>query len=266
MTTDSFVETSAEITAERMWRGRDVVGMTATIIPLAIIPLIIVFVIGFAMAGAFQNPELLQDQDAIMELSTSIGFTLSNLIINAIALTLGVFIIARVRGKFSWDNLWLSNFNARWVLYAVLATIPTMIVVGQITQFAGNLIYDEGFTNWQAELFTGGEFSWVSALLMIPLGGILVPFAEELFFRGILFRWMADKWHPWVGIIVSSIVFGLIHLEPSVAVGTSILGMVMAWFTWKSKSLWPAIVIHVINNAFGLTFMFLSLYFDWGLI
>ncbi len=266
MTTDVSMETAVDANVDRMWRGRDVVAMTLTIIPLAIIPLVIVFVIGFAISGVFQNPDLLQDQDAIMEISTSLGFTVSNLIINIIAIMLGVFIIARWRGKFSWDNLWLSNFNIRWVLYAVLATIPTMIAVGQVTQFAGNLIYDEGFSNWQAQLFTGGEFSWLSALLMIPLGGVLVPFAEELFFRGILFRWMADKWHPWVGIIVSSIVFGLIHFEPSVAVGTTLLGMVMAWFTWKSKSLWPAIAIHVINNTIGLTVMFASLYFDLGLI
>ena len=82
---------------------------------------------------------------------------------------------------------------------------------------------------------------------------IIAPIAEEYLFRGLMMRKML-KWNisPWYAIIASSILFGLIHLNPAQIPGAIILGIVMAWMCYRTKSLIPGIIIHIINNTLCL--------------
>ena len=82
---------------------------------------------------------------------------------------------------------------------------------------------------------------------------IIAPIAEEYLFRGLMMRKML-KWNisPWYAIIASSILFGLIHLNPAQIPGAIILGLVMAWMCYRTKSLIPGIIIHIINNTLCL--------------
>ena len=58
---------------------------------------------------------------------------------------------------------------------------------------------------------------------------IIAPIAEEYLFRGLMMRKML-RWNisPWYAIIGSSIMFGLIHLNPAQIPGAIILGIFMA--------------------------------------
>ena len=82
---------------------------------------------------------------------------------------------------------------------------------------------------------------------------IIAPIAEEYLFRGLMMRKML-KWNisPWYAIIGSSIMFGLIHLNPAQIPGAIILGIVMAWMCYRTKSLIPGIIIHITNNTLSL--------------
>lgn len=44
------------------------------------------------------------------------------------------------------------------------------------------------------------------------IGGITTAVGEELVFRGVLFRWIDEKWNFVVALVVSAAVFGLLHL------------------------------------------------------
>lgn len=82
---------------------------------------------------------------------------------------------------------------------------------------------------------------------------IIAPIAEEYLFRGLMMRKML-RWNisPWYAIIASSIMFGLIHLNPAQIPGPIILGIVMAWMCYRTKSLIPGIIIHITNNTLCL--------------
>ena len=82
---------------------------------------------------------------------------------------------------------------------------------------------------------------------------IIAPIAEEYLFRGLMMRKML-KWNisPWYAIIGSSIMFGLIHLNPAQIPGPIILGIVMAWMCYRTRSLIPGIIIHITNNTLCL--------------
>ena len=79
---------------------------------------------------------------------------------------------------------------------------------------------------------------------------IIAPIAEEYLIRGLMMRKML-RWNisPWYAIIASSIMFGLIHLNPAQIPGPIILGIVMAWMCYRTRSLNPGIIIHITNNT-----------------
>lgn len=80
--------------------------------------------------------------------------------------------------------------------------------------------------------------------------GLMQPIAEELLFRGVLLhnllKWKDDN--PWLAIIVSSVLFSIVHLNYTQMINAAILGLIMGWLFYKTKSLWPCLIIHVTNN------------------
>lgn len=78
------------------------------------------------------------------------------------------------------------------------------------------------------------------------LGVVLAPVVEELCFRGIILHRWSQKWSPRDGVILSSLLFGLIHTN---LIGAVIFGFVMSVLYIKTRSLWVPIFCHVVNNA-----------------
>ena len=96
---------------------------------------------------------------------------------------------------------------------------------------------------------------------------VVAPVYEELFFRRVLFGrlWAAGK--PWLGILLSSAVFALMHEVPGVG-GNPLeatlllwvvyggMGAAFAWVYWKTGTLWAAIGAHALNNLVSCLILF----------
>jgi CAAX protease family protein len=89
--------------------------------------------------------------------------------------------------------------------------------------------------------------------LLAVLAGIFVigiaPFAEEIFFRGFLFQSLRQSWGVWLAAPASGLIFGAVHFEPDKLVPLAILGTVLAYVFHRTRSIWPCIAIHAINNT-----------------
>ncbi|MFA5714077.1 MAG: CPBP family intramembrane glutamic endopeptidase [Bacteroidales bacterium] len=95
---------------------------------------------------------------------------------------------------------------------------------------------------------------------------LFAPILEEIFCRAIILRGLLYHTTPTKAIIWSSIIFGVIHLNPWQAIPAIIIGLVMGWVYWKSNSLWSTIFIHFVNNLFSylITVLYPSLPADAG--
>ncbi len=91
-----------------------------------------------------------------------------------------------------------------------------------------------------------GEGNLLIAILAIT---IMPPLVEETVFRGVLLERYAVKWRIGVGIVVSAIFFGLLHVDP---VGAGMFGVITGLLYLRTRSLWPGILIHAANNGFVL--------------
>lgn len=91
-----------------------------------------------------------------------------------------------------------------------------------------------------------------STIYTILLMMVLVSFAEEILFRGLLQTSMSQILPPWVAIQIVSVQFGLMHLgwrSPIEVLFAYAMGFIMGFFLWKSKSLIAPILLHGVGNV-----------------
>lgn len=81
---------------------------------------------------------------------------------------------------------------------------------------------------------------------------LLAPIAEEILFRGILFKGLLCSYTPKTSLIISSIFFALIHINPMQIFFASILGFILGYIYYKTKSLGNVILIHLFANTAGV--------------
>lgn len=84
------------------------------------------------------------------------------------------------------------------------------------------------------------------AILAIGVGPGL---SEELMFRGFVGRGLVGRHHWVVGIVLTSVLFGAVHLDPIRAAGAMVMGLLLhAFYVW-TRSLWIPILLHTFNNG-----------------
>lgn len=134
--------------------------------------------------------------------------------------------------------------------------------------FAVNYVI-EPLTSWMGtpqflEELTKSIFDYkISAFVSVV---IFAPLLEELLCRGVILRGLLNHTTPTRAILWSALIFGVIHLNPWQAIPAFILGAIMGWVYWKSRSLWSTIFLHFVNNLFSytITVLYPSLPVDAG--
>jgi uncharacterized protein len=94
-------------------------------------------------------------------------------------------------------------------------------------------------------------FGLVAAGFMIIC---LAPFAEEFFFRGFFYGALRTRFSVAVAAIIDGLVFGLIHFEGGtdgllIVPPLAVLGVVFCLVYEKTRSLYPVVALHSINNS-----------------
>jgi len=92
-------------------------------------------------------------------------------------------------------------------------------------------------------------------IISIILVGIIPAFVEEMFFRGVILSGFKDNYSQKKAIIVSALLFGIIHLNPWQFVTAFIIGLITAWICLQTKSILPCIYMHLFNNTLSVLVM-----------
>ncbi|WP_374947391.1 lysostaphin resistance A-like protein [Agreia sp.] len=92
---------------------------------------------------------------------------------------------------------------------------------------------------------TSGVAGFVGAVL---LGAILTPIGEEFLFRGVVFT-LLTRYGVWIAVILSAAIFALSHGVNLATPVAFVVGVSAALLMNKTKSVWPGVVVHAVNNA-----------------
>lgn len=94
----------------------------------------------------------------------------------------------------------------------------------------------------------------IEAMLTNPIGivsvCILAPLVEEGVFRGAIERKLLEKdWNPWWAIVISALLFALMHMNLTQGITAMILGLFLGWIYYRTRNIWLCIFVHALNNT-----------------
>jgi membrane protease YdiL (CAAX protease family) len=178
------------------------------------------------------------------------AFATGSIIIYGILVAITFAVAARVGHPLEVAGLkW---FQWRWVGIAI-GLIILVLIAGQLLEPLLHAGDKQGLEpdQWRPERATA---FWLNVLV----ASTVVPFAEELFFRGVGVR----VWLPLGGgaaIVITAMAFGLAH---GILVALPVLvpfALALGWVRWRSDSVWPGIIAHGFYNGSALVVLYLTL-------
>lgn len=92
------------------------------------------------------------------------------------------------------------------------------------------------------------------------IGAVFIaPFCEEIFFRGFAFPGFLRGMPVWAAVLLSALLFGITHGDVGSFVLLFVIGVVLAVVRWRTGSIWPAMALHMANNALAAVAVLLTL-------
>ena len=142
----------------------------------------------------------------------------------------------------------------RWIYAAVTITLVAVAV----NNILGYTPLDEIFGGYQEvkDAFLVGP-----VLIQVICLGFLIPYAEEVLFRGIIYGRAKEAFGPQKAIIISALLFGIVHWNLVQFIYGTIVGLFLAFFVEKYRSLIPAYLGHAAANTLVVLHTTVVMYF-----
>jgi membrane protease YdiL (CAAX protease family) len=202
---------------------------------------VILIVLGFVGTSSGQT-----ESDVLYDYT----FGISSIVIYSILVGI-TLVIAAALGQ-PLEAAGLKRFAWRWVWIAI-ALIVLVLIVANLLEPLLHAGKEQGLEpkDWRPD--RARAFA-LNALVI----STFVPFAEELFFRGVGVR----AWLPFgagTAIVVTALCFALGH---GLFVALPVLvpfGLAQAWVRWRSDSVWPGVIAHGFYNGSAVLLLYVQL-------
>jgi uncharacterized protein len=179
-----------------------------------------------------------------------LGTTLLDLVLVAV-----VYLRVVRPGLITWRAMGLSRDRLASGLRLGLAAAPLLFLLLLLVQL---LLRAFGVQQTQLEQLQGlrSATGWQYVLVAV-VAAVVAPIAEEIYFRGYVFRAYLEQKGPVPAYLFSSALFALVHLNPQALVPIFVMSLGLAFLYHRTGSIIPGIAAHGFNN--GLAFA--ALYF-----
>jgi membrane protease YdiL (CAAX protease family) len=148
--------------------------------------------------------------------------------------------------RLAWTDLLLAP--AAFFVYILLSFVLTSLV-SHFSFYNVNQVQQTGFSS----LSHGYEYILAFATLVV-----IAPVSEEILFRGYLLGKLRKYVPVWAAILITSLLFGLVHFEWNVSVDVFALSIILCLLRVHTGRLWPSIVLHMIKNGIAFFFLFIN--------
>jgi membrane protease YdiL (CAAX protease family) len=225
-----------------------------TQIPGAVIAGIIV--VGLTLIAPDRFPiEGLSKPDTLMKSSAmNVALAVAMLITELLVIGFSWLVIRLVVGRDWMRQLAVRRPGLAHTLLAV-ASFPALVLLGNAAYAVlRELMHvpsltDYGLSGMEEMLKIFSTWPWGFAVLVIGLGpGI----GEELWCRGFLGRGLVGNYGAVFGIIATSFLFGLIHIDPCQGAMAAVMGLWLHFVYLTTRSLWLPMLLHFMNNSLAV--------------
>lgn len=146
-------------------------------------------------------------------------------------------------GRGSAIHLGLRRLHLPMILWGVVLVVASGIVIEPLL----TLFPTEAYDGVQQTIGLGG---WA-----ILSSVIAAPILEEVLFRGLIFESCAERFGKGVGLLLSALLFGVIHIVPVQVINAFVVGLILGYVYLRTRSLVSVIIIHAFNNAIAYATM-----------
>ena len=154
------------------------------------------------------------------------------------------------RGRLILNALGFRAFPARRSIYLI---IGLMVAI-----FAVNFLYSYVITTFHLNLQTNDQVilerskqAPLTIYATLFAAVFIAPFCEEVFFRGFVFPGLRRAMPVGWAIMLSSLLFAVAHADPGSFAVLFIIGLALAFLRWRTGSIWPGMILHMLNNGIG---------------
>lgn len=132
------------------------------------------------------------------------------------------------------------------ITLGTILALPIVAVRGFLVGLVVAYVLDIPFPDLGAAAILDAATPWLTTALAVPV-------MEELVFRGLLLPTLARGIRPWPALVVTSLVFGTLHiLGPTNPGAATAYGFVLGYLRLRTGRIVPCIVVHVAINATAL--------------
>lgn len=135
--------------------------------------------------------------------------------------------------------------------------LSVIAIIGAIIGMLGTNFISSALDlpNLLEEQLEGMSNTLMGALAIAVVG----PLAEEVVFRGAMMGYMLRNGvKPWIAILVSAFLFGVIHLNPVQVPFAMIVGVIFGVIYYRTGNIILTTIIHIINNSMATYLMSVS--------
>ncbi|HXV33163.1 MAG TPA: type II CAAX endopeptidase family protein [Gaiellaceae bacterium] len=199
-----------------------------------------------AFLGASQSSGA-QDEDILFDPTLAIG----GIVFYGLLIGVSLAIASAYPRRLRYDALGFRRFRWRWLWISFAVVVATTIVAVAVEPFLhGGEDQGLGADRWQPDR---AEAFAANVAVLVLLG----PFAEELFFRGLGVRVLA-QFGGLLAILVTGVIFGLVHGLLGALPPLVLFGIGLAWVRLRSASVWPPFIAHAVYNGLGILVLAIS--------
>ncbi|KGP90324.1 CAAX protease [Pontibacillus chungwhensis BH030062] len=169
----------------------------------------------------------------------------------AIIFMTSVYFIALRPFGYSWKCVGVQLFSREYGKWIILWTL--IYIVASVLIIVGLDLLAVGVDNQKTESLTM-NVTWLTFTIGFISAAVISPIYEEIFYRGFLYKWFRLKWGVSMSLVVSSVIFMLVHIPTYNTLPiTFIGGLIFAWAYEKSGSVVPSMIIHGAFNGIAVT-------------
>jgi len=185
---------------------------------------------------------------------------------STILIGLPVIIYLRLSKLSILNRLRLNKISIKTFLSIILISIGFIVIIDELDRIVYILF---GAPEFLQELVEQLKItSILNGIIIISTTAIIAPIVEELLFRGFLQKVLEESWEDVTkAILVTSLFFALVHLNPYWIVQIYLLGFLLGYLSWRTNSIIPGIILHGLNNGFAVALNnvedVFSRYYNW---
>lgn len=216
--------------------------------------LVAVIITGVILVGFFTVKLLMQSREKMdgIQFSQAIIAEISQNV-SLITVAAGVFtllillIIFAIRKQKLFKNCGFNKINMKVIGLSIAAGLGLNITLNYILSYLSKLSSLKGLFDSYEKLASGIMYG--NALMTLICVGIIVPIFEEIFFRGVIYNELRKSMPLWIAIILQAVIFGVFHGNVIQGTYAFALALVFGLVYTKFKSIWTAIIIHMVINS-----------------